>query len=126
MNENVNVWDSSGKEIQSQLVPILDASLALRSYYVKAYLGVSPNVQPKYWLVFSALVPPLGFTTYYISSAKQSGYLFLISLLIEATHECLDKRLYCKYFVSQKQNLQVQHLSHKQHTSQEIKASHLK
>ncbi|KAF7840227.1 putative alpha-mannosidase [Senna tora] len=73
INENVGVRDSSGKEIQSQLLPILNASLALRNYHVKAYLGASPTVNPKYWLAFSVAVPPLGFSTYYISSAKQSG-----------------------------------------------------
>ncbi|XP_054805405.1 probable alpha-mannosidase At5g13980 isoform X2 [Prosopis cineraria] len=73
ISEIVNVRDSSGKEIESQLLPILHASLALRNYHAKAYLGVSPSVSPKYWLAFSASVPPLGFSTYYISSSKQSG-----------------------------------------------------
>ena len=72
-NENVVVRDSSGKEIQSQLLPIPDTFLGLRSYYAKAYLGVSPSVNPKYWLAFSAIVPPLGFSTYYVPIAKQAG-----------------------------------------------------
>ncbi|KAI9114327.1 hypothetical protein K1719_014555 [Acacia pycnantha] len=73
ISENVEVRDSSGKEIEAQLVPILNYSLALRNYHAKAYLGVSPTVNPKYWLAFSAAVPPLGFSTYYISSSNQSG-----------------------------------------------------
>ncbi|CAK8568069.1 unnamed protein product [Lathyrus sativus] len=72
-NENVVVRDSSGKEIQSQLLPIPDAFLGLRNYYAEAYLGVSPSVNPKYWLAFSAIVPPLGFSTYYVSKAKQAA-----------------------------------------------------
>ncbi|KAK7282128.1 hypothetical protein RIF29_10693 [Crotalaria pallida] len=73
VNENVVVRDSDGKEIQSQLLPILDASLGVRNSHTKAYLGVSPTINPKYWLAFSATVPPLGFSTYYVSSAKQAA-----------------------------------------------------
>ncbi|KHN31257.1 Lysosomal alpha-mannosidase [Glycine soja] len=72
VNENV-VRDSSGKKIQSQLVPILDDFLGLRNYHTVAYLGVSPTVKPKYWLAFSAAVPPLGFSTYYVSYAKKEA-----------------------------------------------------
>ncbi|CAL0305214.1 unnamed protein product [Lupinus luteus] len=70
-NEKVVVRDSSGKEIQSQLLPILDEFLGVRNYHTKAYLGVSSTVNPKYWLAFSATVPALGFSTYYVSKAKQ-------------------------------------------------------
>ncbi|WJX41060.1 alpha-mannosidase [Trifolium repens] len=72
-NENVVVRDSSGKEIQSQLLPIPDSFLGLRNYHAAAYLGVSPSVNPKYWLAFSAIVPPLGFRTYYVSKDKQAA-----------------------------------------------------
>ncbi|KAI4336391.1 hypothetical protein L6164_014924 [Bauhinia variegata] len=75
INKNVVVRDSSGKEIQSQLLPLVKASLGLRSYNTKAYLGVSPTENPKYWLAFSATVPPLGFSTYYISGDKQAASL---------------------------------------------------
>ncbi|KAK7410985.1 hypothetical protein VNO78_02279 [Psophocarpus tetragonolobus] len=70
VNGNV-VRDSSGKKIQSQLVPIHHTFLGLRNYHTLAYLGVSPTVKPKYWLVFSVTVPPLGFSTYYLSYAKK-------------------------------------------------------
>lgn len=70
INENVAVWDSSGKEIESQLLPLLNVSVALRKYHVMAYLGKSPNTTPSYWLAFSATVPPLGFSTYIVSSTK--------------------------------------------------------
>ncbi|KAK2983332.1 hypothetical protein RJ640_016070, partial [Escallonia rubra] len=73
INENVTVQDSSGKEIVSQLLPITDASVAIRSSYATAYVGESPNVIPKYWLAFAASVPPLGFSTYIISSTKQKA-----------------------------------------------------
>ena len=73
INGNVTVKDPSGKEIESQLLPIANASLGIRSFSTMAYLGESPSVAPKYWLAFSASVPPLGFSTYIVSGAKSSG-----------------------------------------------------
>lgn len=73
LNENVVVRDFRGKEIQSQLIPLLNISLSLRKYHAMAYLGKSPRVSPRYWLAFSATVPPLGFSTYIVSSAKGAG-----------------------------------------------------
>ncbi|XP_050232390.1 alpha-mannosidase At3g26720 isoform X1 [Mercurialis annua] len=71
--EKVVVQDSSGKEIESQLLPILNATLSLRNKYVKAYLGKFPSETLKYWLAFSVSLPPLGFSTYTVSSSKQPG-----------------------------------------------------
>ncbi|KAI4387891.1 hypothetical protein MLD38_000281 [Melastoma candidum] len=68
--EDISVLDSEGKEVVSQLVPIPDAYLNLRSYHAKIFLGNTVNDAPKYWLVFSVSVPPLGFNTYFISAAK--------------------------------------------------------
>ncbi|KAH9770254.1 alpha-mannosidase [Citrus sinensis] len=73
INENVTVKDSKGKVIESQLLPLLKDSMSLRNSYSTAYLGKSTNVTPSYWLAFSASVPPLGFNTYIISSAKQAA-----------------------------------------------------
>ncbi|KAM7483510.1 hypothetical protein LguiB_008093 [Lonicera macranthoides] len=77
ISENVIVQDSSGKEIESQLLPIANASIAIRNYYTAAYVGKSPSVTPKYWLAFTASVPPLGFSTYVISSTKGAGATLL-------------------------------------------------
>ncbi|KAK1369859.1 Alpha-mannosidase [Heracleum sosnowskyi] len=68
-SKEVIVQDSDGREIASQLLPLTNFSLNTRNYHVKAYLGVSPGNTPSYWLAFSALVPPLGFSTYIISAA---------------------------------------------------------
>lgn len=73
MTDNVSVRDSDGKEVTSQLIPITDTFLSLRSYHVMAYLGKTMTEAPKYWLVFSASVPALGFSTFFISSAKETG-----------------------------------------------------
>ncbi|XP_058102936.1 alpha-mannosidase At3g26720-like [Magnolia sinica] len=73
ISESVIVHDSKGMEIKSQLIPLLNSSVSIRNHYVRAYLGISPSDMPKFWLVFPATVPPLGFNTYIISSAKQTG-----------------------------------------------------
>ncbi|KAJ6403836.1 hypothetical protein OIU84_012101 [Salix udensis] len=78
--ERVMVRDSSGGEIESQLLPISNATLHIRKY-VKAYLGESPHDALKYWLAFSASLPPLGFNTYIVSGAKQAGPSSTISLV---------------------------------------------
>ncbi|KAF8118095.1 hypothetical protein N665_0006s0095 [Sinapis alba] len=70
---DIAVHDSEGHEVESQLVPFTDEYAALRNYHVEAYLGHTPTQVPKYWLVFSVSVPPLGFTTYTISTAKKTG-----------------------------------------------------
>ncbi|PIA32796.1 hypothetical protein AQUCO_04300016v1 [Aquilegia coerulea] len=75
INESITIHDSSGKEIESQLIPIANASLKLRNYYIQAYLGKSPSVTPKYWLAFMASAPPLGFSTYVLSNVKNPGKL---------------------------------------------------
>ncbi|KAK7395992.1 hypothetical protein VNO78_16657 [Psophocarpus tetragonolobus] len=70
---NVRVHDSNGIEIESQLLPQAEKYVDLRNYYVKAYLGRTPPKTPKYWLAFTVSVPPLGFTTYTVSTAKRTG-----------------------------------------------------
>ncbi|KAF3509824.1 hypothetical protein F2Q69_00000555 [Brassica cretica] len=70
---DIAVHDSEGHEVESQLVPFTDEYAALRSYHVEAYLGHAPTQVPKHWLLFSVSVPPLGFTTYTISTAKKTG-----------------------------------------------------
>lgn len=67
------VLDSAGREIESQILPLTNSSLSIRYGHVKAYLGRSPAGTIKYWLAFSVSVPPLGFSTYFVSSAKRTG-----------------------------------------------------
>ncbi|KAF5186529.1 Alpha-mannosidase [Thalictrum thalictroides] len=85
IGEYVTVQDSSGREIESQLLHMSNISIGLRNYYVKAYLGKSPSDTPKYWLVFLASVPPLGYSTYVVSITKPGGNSSVISKL-HTTH----------------------------------------
>ncbi|EXB62836.1 Lysosomal alpha-mannosidase [Morus notabilis] len=73
ISEDVIVHNSEGKEIESQLLPLVDTYVSLRNYYVKAYSGQTPVQTPKYWLAFLVSVPPLGFSSYVISNAKRPG-----------------------------------------------------
>ncbi|GAU24694.1 hypothetical protein TSUD_323030 [Trifolium subterraneum] len=70
---DVTVHDSNGVEIESQILPLAEVFVNLRNYYVKAYLGQNPSTTPKYWLAFTVSVPPFGFNTYTVSTAKKTG-----------------------------------------------------
>ena len=73
VSANVIVQDSTGKEIESQILPVVDAAMALREFYATANVGKSPVGGPLYWLAFKVEVPPLGFSTYTVSSGKRAG-----------------------------------------------------
>ncbi|XP_062096293.1 alpha-mannosidase At3g26720-like [Humulus lupulus] len=77
--DRISVQDSSGKKVEVQLLPILNATFSVRNYYVRAYLGESPRETIKYWLAFTVSVPPIGFSTYIISTTKQTGSSVAIS-----------------------------------------------
>ncbi|KOM38456.1 hypothetical protein LR48_Vigan03g183800 [Vigna angularis] len=70
----IRIPDSDGKKIESQLLPLSNATLTMRKYYVKAYRGKAPGSNVlKYWLAFPVSVPPLGFSTYTVISSDQSN-----------------------------------------------------
>ncbi|XP_057437604.1 alpha-mannosidase At3g26720-like [Lotus japonicus] len=75
----VFVQDSAGKEIESQLLPLSNATFRLRNIYAEAYLGKNPAGELKYWLAFPVSVPPLGFNTYVVSRPNQTGHSSTIS-----------------------------------------------
>ncbi|XP_010478748.1 PREDICTED: probable alpha-mannosidase At5g66150 [Camelina sativa] len=63
----LSVEDSSGNTLDTQYIPMDDVTSNLRKFYTNAYLGISSTQIPKYWLVFKATVPPLGWNTFFIS-----------------------------------------------------------
>ncbi|CAM0872753.1 unnamed protein product [Alopecurus aequalis] len=81
MSDSIVVHDSEGREIESQLLPIANASLYIRDKNVKAYLGTVPAAKPKFWIAFPVSVPPLGFNTYFVSSGNTSAIVSSISTL---------------------------------------------
>lgn len=83
IDDKITVHDSNGVEIESQILPLAEVYVDLRNYYVKAYLGQNPVKTPKYWLAFEVSVPPFGFSTYTVLTAKKTGsdISWLIDLL---------------------------------------------
>ncbi|KAK8279070.1 hypothetical protein V6Z11_D09G086500 [Gossypium hirsutum] len=71
-SERVVLKDSEGREIESQLIPLSNSTLCIRSQYIKAYLGKKPREIAKYWVAFSVLVPHLGFSTYIVATTKET------------------------------------------------------
>nr|6B9O_A Chain A, Alpha-mannosidase from Canavalia ensiformis (jack bean) [Canavalia ensiformis]6B9O_B Chain B, Alpha-mannosidase from Canavalia ensiformis (jack bean) [Canavalia ensiformis] len=70
---NLVVKDSSGNKLEVQYVEMDDVTANLRSFYVKAYEGEVPKDADVYWSLFKASVPPLGWSTYFISEATGKG-----------------------------------------------------
>ncbi|KAK2656984.1 hypothetical protein Ddye_010036 [Dipteronia dyeriana] len=68
-DSNLVVQDSSGNTIAAQYIPLDNVTRNLRNFYTEAYLGQSSKQVPRYWLLFQASVPPLGWNTYFISNA---------------------------------------------------------
>ncbi|WVZ58033.1 hypothetical protein U9M48_008345 [Paspalum notatum var. saurae] len=71
---NLVVKSSDGSIIESQLVEVDNVTSNLRKFYVKAYIGISTDKPPKYWLTFQASVPPMGWNSYFISRPAGAGY----------------------------------------------------
>ena len=73
----------------------------LRKLYVKAYLGINTDKPPKYWLVFKATVPPMGWNTYFVSKPTGTGEN---CIPLEMTFDLFfaEKRKFCLYFVDNK------------------------
>ncbi|KAJ4843311.1 hypothetical protein Tsubulata_030219 [Turnera subulata] len=70
---NLIVKDSSGDVVEAQYVTMDNVTNNLRNFSLKAYLGLSSNQFPRYWLLFQVSVPPLGWSTYFISSSSAIG-----------------------------------------------------
>ncbi|XP_035819972.1 alpha-mannosidase isoform X4 [Zea mays] len=73
-DEDLVVKSSDGNTVVSQIVVVDNVTNNLRKLYVKAYLGVTANKAPKYWLTFQASVPPMGWNSYFILKSTGSGY----------------------------------------------------
>ncbi|CAL4924317.1 unnamed protein product [Urochloa decumbens] len=77
-DENLAVESSDGTIVASQLVEVDNVTRSLRKFYLKAYLGITTDKPPKYWLVFQVFVPPMGWNSYYISRTtghNRTGYV---------------------------------------------------
>ncbi|KAK1423560.1 hypothetical protein QVD17_18864 [Tagetes erecta] len=77
---NFVVQDDKGNKIEAQFIEFDKVTSNLRSFYTEAYLGISPQDVPKYWLLFQASVPPLGWNTYFIAQTQgKGGYVSMVN-----------------------------------------------
>ncbi|KAF8754033.1 hypothetical protein HU200_011530 [Digitaria exilis] len=89
-DENLTVKSSDGTIVESQLVEVDNVTGNLRQLYVKAYLGITPDKTPKYWLVFQASVPPMGWDSYYISRGTREGYNSTVSTMVSPSNDTIE------------------------------------
>ncbi|KAF5738117.1 lysosomal alpha-mannosidase isoform X2 [Tripterygium wilfordii] len=90
--KNLIVHDILGNTIETQYLDMDEVTRNLRNLYLKAYLGLTAKQTPKHWLLFQVSVPPLGWTTYFISKHSENenvrkGYLSRKSTLPNDTFE---------------------------------------
>lgn len=72
-SKSILVSDSEGNAVPSQLLPLSIITKQVRTYYVKAYLGVPSGKAPLYWLVFPVTVPAFGYNSYIVSASSGPG-----------------------------------------------------
>lgn len=66
-NGDLIVQDSLGGVVEAQYIDMDNMTTNLRNFYLRAYLGISSDKVPKYWLCFEVSVPALGWNTYFVS-----------------------------------------------------------
>lgn len=78
--------DAEGNSIPCQLIPLTEADRNLREKYVNLHAGVNVSGRstsaPKFFLVFAAAVPPLGYTSFVVRPA---------SFKSKSKHPCLGR-----------------------------------
>ncbi|XVF15938.1 hypothetical protein REPUB_Repub09cG0198800 [Reevesia pubescens] len=85
------VQDSYGNNIDTQYLALDNVTKNVREFYTKAYLGLSSDRVPKYWLLFQVSVPPLGWNTYFISKgAKGQHRVGIISATTTPQDEIIE------------------------------------
>ncbi|XP_039784791.1 probable alpha-mannosidase At5g66150 [Panicum virgatum] len=89
-DETLVVKSSDGTIVESQLVEVDNVTSNLRKFYLKAYLGITTDRPPKYWLVFQALVPPMGWNSYYISRSPGYNNTGYVSTMVSPGNDMVE------------------------------------
>jgi alpha-mannosidase len=88
----LEVIDGAGNAVPSQLLPLPQSAYRLRKFYMdgdEASMTSNNYDNPPFHLVFSAVVPPLGYTTFRVrraSSANTSSPHISITSTVETQH----------------------------------------
>jgi hypothetical protein len=72
----LEVIDGAGNSVPSQLLPLPQSAYRLRKFYMdgdEASMTSNNYDNPLFHLVFSAVVPPLGYTTFRVRRASSSN-----------------------------------------------------
>ncbi|XP_057870116.2 alpha-mannosidase isoform X2 [Cryptomeria japonica] len=69
-NTTLEVLDSIGNKIQTQIVPVDPATRRVRNFYTQ---DMSVQAGPLFNLYFEASVPPLGYSVYFLKAAKNGA-----------------------------------------------------
>lgn len=79
----VDVFDSSGNLVPSQIMPVSQASRGLRRRHLKSMQKPIVSDEPLYELLFECNIPPLGYATYYVKPSQNDSYSAEHSLIQE-------------------------------------------
>jgi len=72
----LEVIDGAGNAVPSQLLPLPQSAYRLRKFYMdgdEASMTSNNYDNPPFHLVFSAVVPPLGYTTFRVRRASSAN-----------------------------------------------------
>eukprot|EP00250_Pteridium_aquilinum_P013927 c21663_g1_i1 orf=147-3290(+) len=70
----LDVFDSSGNLVPSQVIPISQASRGLRERHLRSIQKTVVSDEPVFQLVFECDTPPLGYATYYVKPSQNETY----------------------------------------------------
>lgn len=79
----VDVFDSSGNLVPSQIMPVSQASRGLRHRHLKSMQKLIVSDEPLYEFLFECNTPPLGYATYYVKPSQNDSYSAEHSLIQE-------------------------------------------
>ncbi|MCO5552789.1 hypothetical protein L7F22_006306 [Adiantum nelumboides] len=79
----LDVFDSSGNLIPSQIIPVSQASRKLREHHLKRIQKPIVSDEPLFELLFECSTPPLGYSTYYVKPSQNDSYSAEHSLIEE-------------------------------------------
>ncbi|KAH7421965.1 hypothetical protein KP509_13G083700 [Ceratopteris richardii] len=79
----VDVFDSSGNLIPSQIIPVSQASRKLREQHLKSIRKPAVSDESIFELLFECSTPPLGYSTYYVKPSQNDSYSSEYTLIQE-------------------------------------------
>ncbi|KAI5069031.1 hypothetical protein GOP47_0015332 [Adiantum capillus-veneris] len=79
----LDVFDSSGNLVPSQIIPVSQTSTKLRERHLRSIQKPIVSDEPLFELLFECSTPPLGYSTYYVKPSQNDSYSAEHSLIEE-------------------------------------------